>query len=90
VGAERSLGAMMGGRLLTVTEAAEVLRCSVATVKRRIRTGALPTYRDGRLVRIREDDLRRYVIERICRRAQAAEPGRAAGRSLQRGERLWD
>lgn len=80
---------MTGGRLFTLREAADELRCSVATVKRRIRTGALPAYRDGRLVRIREDDLRRYVAERVCRWAQAVEPARG-GRTLREGERLWD
>lgn len=81
---------LSAGRLLTLAEAADELRCSVATVRRRIQTGALPTYRDGRLVRIRDDDLRRYVVERVCRRVTAAELDRPGGRRLREGERLWD
>jgi excisionase family DNA binding protein len=81
---------MIGGRLLTLREVADELRCSVPTVKRRIAVGVLPTYRDGRLVRVREDDLRRYVAERVCHCAQASEPTRASGRTLREGERLWD
>jgi excisionase family DNA binding protein len=90
---ERALterGTVIGGRLLTQREVAEELRCSVATVKRRIRAGALPTYRDGHLVRIREDDLRRYVAERVSRRTATAEHAGVAGRSLPKGARLWD
>ena len=81
---------MIGGRLLTLREVAVELRCSVATVKRRVRDGALPTYVDGRLVRVREDDLRRYVAERVCRRSRAGAPAVAAGRTLPKGARLWD
>jgi excisionase family DNA binding protein len=80
---------VFGGRLLTLQDVAHELRCSVPTVKRRIRSGALPTYRDGRLVRVREDDLRRYVAERVCRRSQTSDRA-AAGRALGPGERLWD
>lgn len=81
---------MIGGRLLTLREVADELRCSVSTVKRRIRAGDLPTYRDGRLVKVREDDLRRYVAERVCRRTATVEHAGVAGRSLPKGARLWD
>lgn len=81
---------MIGGRLLTLREAADELRCSVVTVKRRIHDGALPAYVDGGLVRVLEDDLRRYVAERVCRRSRANAPAVAAGRTLPRGARLWD
>jgi excisionase family DNA binding protein len=76
-------------RLLTLGEAAQALGCSVATVKRRVRSGSLPAFRDGRLVRIREDDLRRYVCERVAR-ATAAGPTVTAGSTLAPGKRLWD
>jgi excisionase family DNA binding protein len=44
-------------RYLTVAEAARRLRASVVTVRRRIRSGRLRAYRNGRLLRIREADL---------------------------------
>ena len=80
---------MSGPRLLTLAEAADALGCSVATVKRRIRSGSLPAFRDGRLVRIREDDLRRYVAERVARAAVAGS-SLPAGVTLAPGARLWD
>ncbi len=39
-------------RLLTVSEYAEIRRCSKKTVQRRITEGMLPIIRTGRLVRI--------------------------------------
>jgi excisionase family DNA binding protein len=48
-------------RLLTLDEVARTIGCSVATVKRRVRAGLIPVFRDGRIVRLREADLRRYV-----------------------------
>jgi excisionase family DNA binding protein len=78
-----------GCELLTLSEAAGELRCSVATVKRRIRSGALPAYRDGRLVRVRVVDLRRYVTERVTRPTPTGASPRA-GVTLRPGERLWD
>lgn len=78
-------------RLLTLGDVADYLGCSVRTVKRRVRAGGLPAYRDGRLVRVREADLARYVAERVARAAPAAiRPVRAAGPRLRPGEKLWD
>lgn len=42
--------------LLTVAEVAAVRRCSVETVRRRIRDGSLPVVRQGRNVLIRRED----------------------------------
>lgn len=79
----------MTERLLRLSDVAAELDCSVATVKRRIREGALPTFRDGRIVRVRESDLTRYVLERVALPApEGATP--AAGRALAKGARLWD
>lgn len=50
--------------LLTIGEAAEVLHSSKKTVRRRIKNGDLPVIRDGRIVRIRPEDLRRYISQR--------------------------
>jgi excisionase family DNA binding protein len=48
-------------RLLTREQVAEILGCSLDTVDRRITQGKLPALRDGRLVRVMEDDLRAYI-----------------------------
>lgn len=78
-------------RLLTLSEVAEQLGCSVATVKRRVQAGALPTFVDGRLIRVREVDLARYVAERVAaRRPSTLASGRPASRALPPGSRLWD
>ncbi|MBI4615037.1 MAG: helix-turn-helix domain-containing protein [Planctomycetes bacterium] len=42
---------------MTIAEAAQKLRVSIATIRRRIRAGRLRAYRNGRLLRIRESDL---------------------------------
>jgi excisionase family DNA binding protein len=81
---------VIGGQLLTLRDVAAELGCSVTTIKRRVREGALPVYVDGHLVRVREDDLRRYVAERVRRRARSSAPAVAAGRRLPKGARLWD
>ena len=51
-------------RLLPLAEAAEVLGCSMKTLRRRIAAGELPVIRDGRLVRVHPTDLARYVAAR--------------------------
>jgi excisionase family DNA binding protein len=50
-------------RLLTI-EGAEMLNVSVRTLRRRVSQGELPVIRDGRIVRIQPDDLRRYILLR--------------------------
>ncbi len=78
----------MRDALLTVPEVAARLSCSVATVKRRIRDGSLPAFRDGRLVRVRESDLARYIAAHVTRRASSSTP--PVGVTLDRHARLWD
>lgn len=78
----------MRDELLTLRDVATRLSCSVATVKRRIRTGALPAYRDGRLVRVRELDLERYIAAHVTRTATGSTP--LAGVTLHPDDRLWD
>jgi len=51
-------------RLLKVSEAAESMNNSVKTVYRRIKSGELPAYRDGGILRIHPDDLARYIAAR--------------------------
>jgi hypothetical protein len=62
----------------------------LATIKRRVAAGALAVFRDNRLRRIREDDLRRFVSERVERRGAEDANACAAGRVLAPGARLWD
>jgi excisionase family DNA binding protein len=81
---------MIGGRLLALDEVADELGCSVATVKRRARSGELPVYVDGRIVRVRQDDLRRYIAEHILRRMGSLTSSMEASRPMTKGQRLWD
>lgn len=82
----------MRDELLTLPQVAARLSCSVATVKRRIRSGALPAYRDGRLVRVRELDLDRYIAAHVRRSAAISVPLSVplVGVTLDRHARLWD
>lgn len=52
---------------LTVGEVAAMLRVSPMTVYRRINAGELPAVRIGRSFRVREEDLDRYLVERVTR-----------------------
>jgi excisionase family DNA binding protein len=51
-------------RLLTKKEVAERLRVDERTIDRYIASGALASYQIGRLRRISEKDLRRFLAER--------------------------
>jgi excisionase family DNA binding protein len=59
-------------RLLTVREVAEVLRCAESTVYRAIQGGRLPAWRYGRMVRVREADLERFVEGAMVTEAEGA------------------
>ena len=48
-------------QLLTLDEAADLLRCSKATVRRRIAARKIPAVQDGRLVRIKLADLQAFL-----------------------------
>jgi excisionase family DNA binding protein len=77
------------GRLLTLEEAAERLGCSVKTVRRRVAAGELPTFRSGRLIRVRDEDLRRYVAQRTMRTSSATRASAAAG-GRKPAAKLWE
>ena len=79
----------MRDSLLTLAEAADYLGCSRATVKRWIAAGTLPTFRVGRVVRVRELDLERFVTMHTTRHTSDT-PTAAAGVTLEPGARLWD
>ena len=58
-----------GARLLSITQAAELLGLSTKTIRRRIATGDPPAYRNGRrLIRVRAPDL-----DRLFRRIPSAK-----------------
>lgn len=54
-------------QFLTVAEVAQVLRISNMTVYRLIGAGELPAVRVGKSYRLREEDLDRYLAERLTR-----------------------
>jgi excisionase family DNA binding protein len=61
------LGASVSERpLLTFYEAAQMLDCSLKTLRRRIDAGLLPVYRDGRIVRVRRVDVDEYIAARTA------------------------
>ncbi|MCA1726372.1 MAG: helix-turn-helix domain-containing protein [Actinobacteria bacterium] len=51
-------------RFVTVTEVAELMRVSKMTVYRLIKQGDLAAVRIGRGIRIKEDDVHRYLDSR--------------------------
>lgn len=51
-------------RLLSLKETRAVLGCSIKTLRRRIAAGEITFIRDGRLIRVHPDDLRRYIQQR--------------------------
>lgn len=53
--------------LLTFFEAAELLGVSAKSVRRRVDAGLLPSFRDGRIIRVRRVDLEAYIAARtVC------------------------
>lgn len=65
--------------LLTIHEAAERLRVSPRTVEREILAGKLAVVRVRSRVRIREEELQRYVREGECQSVESANAGRDGG-----------
>jgi len=51
-------------RLLSLSDTAKILGCSMKTIRRRVDAGELATIRDGRLVRVHPNDLNRYIQSR--------------------------
>ncbi len=51
--------------LMTVREVAADMKASEKTVRRRIAAGELPVIRDGRMIRIRPKDYRRYLESKL-------------------------
>ena len=81
----------MNQPLLTIEQAAQQLNCSPATLKRRLRTGALPSFRDGRLTRIRQTDLDHYIEQRLCLPAESTLTAtRVETQTLAPGRKLYE
>ena len=51
-------------RLLSLKESSAVLGCSMKTLRRRVAARELAIIRDGRMIRVHPDDLRRYIQQR--------------------------
>ncbi len=75
-------------KLLTETEAAEILNCSATTVKRLRLTGKL-TYLEGRPVLIDEVDLQAFIDAENSRKAKKAQPADKSRRVTNEEARLW-
>lgn len=75
-------------KLLTETEAAEILKCSATTVKRLRLTGKL-TYLEGRPVLIDEVDLQAFIDVEDARKAKKAQPADKSRRVTTAEARLW-
>ena len=76
--------------LLTLDEAADVLRCSRKTVQRRISEGALPVVRIGRTCRVNEDDLRKFIRASTHSHKPTSGPYSPSGIVYKPGARLSD
>jgi excisionase family DNA binding protein len=51
--------------VFTVHEVAKLARMSPGTVRNRIRSGVLPAWKDGRILRVRRDHLEQYVQRQL-------------------------
>ena len=78
---------MPDSRMLTVDEAADVLRCSRRTVERRVDSGALLATRNGRRVLIPAVAIRAFVNANAYRPDRRPVGSRRLGGS--RPRRLW-
>jgi excisionase family DNA binding protein len=62
-------------RLLTLSEAANLLQVSTRTLQRMIRNGELPAFKVGGQWRVREKQLRQWVESREGSIVEAEKPG---------------
>lgn len=76
--------------LLSLDEAARLLRMSRRTLQRRITVGGLRVYRDGRIVGVSPLELERYIRRHTVAAPPAAPGGAEHRHELPRGVRLWD
>jgi len=64
---------MMGDKLITMSEAAQLAKCSYHTIHRAIKKGNLAAYKPGKAVLILEQDLKTWFKSK---RIQAVRTGR--------------
>jgi len=60
--------------LLTITEAAKVLKCARSTVYKMVQRGELAKYKVGRSTRISEEDLTNYLQQNHVRNVPYKKP----------------
>ena len=65
----------MGERLLKPAEVAEILQVSKALAYTLLRRGEIPTVRIGSTVRVRREDLDKYIYEKVDLGAKSAGDG---------------
>ena len=70
---------------LTVSEAAQLARCSEKTIRRAFAAGRLRAFRPAGRVLLREDELRAWVERRAAAPAHREPPNRARARRTQPG-----
>ena len=75
-------------QLLTVQEAAQILRVNPITVRRHIAHGRLPAVRVGRGVRVHRDAVDQFATP-ILPEAQKPNPADFAGQPLTYNDPLW-
>ena len=66
----------MGERLLKPAEVAEILQVSKALAYTLLRRGEIPTVRIGSTVRVRREDLDKYIYEKVDLGAKSAGDGK--------------
>ena len=57
-------------RLLNIREVAEILHVSRSLVYLLLKCGDIPTVRIGRMIRVRPEDLERYIHERSFKKSR--------------------
>jgi excisionase family DNA binding protein len=57
-------------RLLNIREVAEILHVSRSLVYLLLKCGDIPTVRIGRMIRVRPEDLERYIHERSFKKSK--------------------
>jgi excisionase family DNA binding protein len=81
----------MTPRLLTLDEVAATLRVSPRTARRLVAESGIVGLRLGpRTLRVREDDLLRFIAALAAPATGETQVSRDGGRRFRAGERLWD
>jgi excisionase family DNA binding protein len=65
---------MMGNKLITMDEAAQLAKCSYHTIHRAIKKGDLAAYKPGKTVLILEQDLTEWFKSKRIRAVQTGRP----------------